>query len=150
MKFNKKTKRGLSTIVTSAILLSSVAVMGVLIVNWANTNLTKHQNNLDSTISSTTNKINEKLIVEHIWFGAGQSMNITMSNVGTVGLNVTKIQITNTTSNQIYTFTHTNGGIKPGAALSFNEPFGWKPKISHEILIFTDRGSQFKTWVNSP
>ncbi|MBI5860175.1 MAG: hypothetical protein HZB73_05790 [Nitrosarchaeum sp.] len=146
----KKTRRGLSSIVTGAILLSAVTVMGLLVVVWANTNLTTHQKSLDSTVSSNFNKINEKLFIEHIWFGSGPSMNITMNNIGTIGLNVTKIQITNMTSNKTYEFKHTNGGINPGKTLSLKENFGWKTKIPYEVVVFTNRDSQFKTQVNAP
>jgi hypothetical protein len=148
--YNKNTKRGLSSIVTGAILLSAVTVLGVGLVAWSNTNLSTHQKNLDSTISTNYNKFSEKLFIENVWFGSGPSMNITMNNIGTIGINVTKIQITNTTSNQIYSFTHTNGGIKPGATLSLKESFGWKTQIPYEITVFTERDSQFKTSVNGP
>ncbi len=151
MHLHKKTKRGLSSIVTGAILLSAVAVMGIMIVAWANMNLTKHQQDLDSTISDNYNKINEKIFIEHIWFGStGPSMNITMNNIGTIGLNVTEIQITNMTSNTTYPFIHTNGGIKPGTMLSINQTFGWIANTPYEVVIITARDTQFKTQVNSP
>jgi len=150
MYFDKKTRRGLSGIVTGAILLSAVTIMGITLVGWANTNLTTKQKSLDNTVSDNYNKISEKLFIEHIWFGSGPSMNITMNNIGTIGLNITKIQITNMTSNQIYLFTHTNGGIGPSKTLSLKENFGWKTKIPYEITVFTNRDSQFKTQVNAP
>lgn len=148
--FHKKTRRGLSSIVTGAILLSAVAVMGLLVVTWANTNLTAHQKNLDDTVTTNFNKVNEKMFIEHIWFGSGPSMNITMNNIGTIGINVTKIQITNMTSSKTYEFKHTNGGIKPGGVLSLKENFGWTTKIPYNIVVFTGRDSQFNTQVNAP
>lgn len=150
MYFNKKTRRGLSSIVTGAMLLSAVTIMGLMLVVWANTNLSQKQKALDTTISTNYNKISEKLFIENIWFGSGPSMNITMNNIGTIGLNVTKIQITNITSSQIYSFTHTNGGIKPGAMLSLKESFGWKAQTPYEIMVVTGRDSQFITQVNGP
>ena len=151
MHFHKKTKRGLSSIVTGAILLSAVAVMGIMIVAWANMNLTKHQQDLDSTFSDNYNKINEKILIEHVWFNSvGPTINMTMNNIGTVGLNVTSIQITNITSSQTYSFIHTNGGITPGGMLSINENFGWIADTPYDILITTGRDSQFKTQVVSP
>ena len=82
MHLDKKTKRGLSSIVTGAILLSAVAVMGVVIVIWANSNLVKHQQNLDSTVSDNFNKINEKLLIEHVWFNRnGPVINMTLNNI---------------------------------------------------------------------
>jgi len=148
---HKKTQRGLSTIVTSAILLAAVAIMGIMIVGWANANLTKHQIELESTFSSTYNKLNEKILIEHVWFGNfGPSINITMNNIGTVGLNVTEIKITNITSSQKYFYPYTDAGIVSGNTLSLNETFGWIADTPYEVLITTNRDSLFRTDVRSP
>lgn len=149
--FGKKTRRGLSTIVTSAILLSAVAVMGVIVVTWANTNLVKHQQDLDSTVSTNYNKINEKILIEHVWFNRnGPVVNMTLNNIGTIGLNVTSVIITNVTSSQTYSFTHTNGGISPSGTISLTEPFGWVTNTPYKMLISTERNNQFETQVVSP
>ena len=146
-----KTQRGLSTVVTGAILLAAVAIMGIMVVGWANANLTKHQIELESTLSATYNKLNEKILIEHVWFGiSGPSINITMNNIGTVGLNVTEIKITNITSSQKYFFPHTDAGIVSGNTLSLNETFGWIADTPYEVLITTNRDSLFKTEVLSP
>jgi len=146
-----KNRRGLSNIVTSAIMLSAVTVMGLLIVVWANTNLNTHQQSLDSTISSNFNKINEKMLIEHVWFNrVGPVINMTFNNVGTVGLNVTSVQITNVTSGQIYSFIHTDAGIAPDDTISLTENFGWIASTPYNVLITSGRNTQFETQVVSP
>jgi len=151
MHRHKKTKRGLSTIVTSAILLSAVAIMGVMVVGWANSNLITHQVKLEETFSDTYNKLNEKMLIEHVWFGnTGPSINITMNNIGTIGYNVTTIKITNITSSQWYSYPYTDSGIITGDTLSINQTFGWITNTPYEILITTGRDSQFRTEVLSP
>ncbi len=148
---HKKTKRGLSTIVTSAILLSAVAIMGIMVVGWANSNLITHQVKLEETFSDTYNKLNEKMLIEHVWFGnTGPSINITINNIGTIGLNVTTIKIKNITSSQEYSYPYTDSGIVSGDTLSINQTFGWITNIPYEILITTGRDSQFRTEVLSP
>ena len=148
---HKKTKRALSTIVTSAILLSAVAIMGIMVVGWANSNLITHQVKLEETFSDTYNKLNEKMLIEHVWFGnTGPSINITINNIGTIGLNVTTIKITNITSSQEYSYPYTDSGIVTGDTLSINQTFGWITNIPYEILITTGRDSQFRTEVLSP
>ena len=125
--------------------------MGVVIVIWANSNLVKHQQNLDSTVSDNFNKINEKLLIEHVWFDQnGPVINMTLNNIGTIGLNVTTIKITNVTSSQTYSFTHTNGGIAPGDSISLTDTFGWIANTPYEILISSARDTQFETQVVSP
>ncbi len=147
----KRTNRGLSTVVTGAILLSAVAIMGIMVVAWANTNLITHQIKLEQTFSDNYNKINEKLLIEHVWFGnTGPSINITMNNIGTVGLNVTTIKITNITSGQEYSYPYTDSGIFTGGTLSINQTFGWITNIPYEILITTGRDTQFRTESLSP
>lgn len=151
MQFHKKPRRGLSTVVTGAILLSAVAIMGIMIVAWANTNLTQHQIELEETLSNNYNRINEKILIEHVWFNSiGPAINVTMNNIGTVGLNVTEIKITNITSSQLYSFTQTDAGIIPGGSLSINQNFGWVTNTPYEVLIITGRDIQFKTEVLSP
>jgi len=152
MPNHKKIKRGLSTIVTSAILLTAVSMMGIMVVAWANTNLTKHQMDLESTLSDTYNKLNEKILIEHVWFGTTPSnnINITMNNIGTVGLNVTAIQITDIDTGQSYSYTHTDAGIVSGGTHSFNETLSWITDTPYEVLITTNRDSQFRTEVLSP
>jgi len=151
MHRHKKTKRGLSTIVTSAILLSAVAIMGIMVVGWANSNLITHQVKLEETFSDSYNKLNEKMLIEHVWFGnTGPSINITMNNIGTIGYNVTTIKITNITSSQWYSYPYTDSGIVTGDTLSINQTFGWITNTPYEILITTGRDSQFRTEVLSP
>ena len=151
MSRHKKIHRGLSTVVTGAILLSAVAIMGVMIVGWANTNLMTHQMKLDETFSDHYNKVNEKMLIEHVWFGnTGPSINVTMNNIGTIGLNVTTIKITNITSSQEYSYSYTDSGIVTGDTLSINQTFGWITNIPYEVLITTGRDTQFRTESLSP
>ena len=152
MPHHKKTKRGLSTIVTSAILLSAVAIMGIMVVGWANTNLITHQIKLEETFSDSHNKINEKILFEHVWFGTTPSnnINITMNNIGTIGLNVTEIKITDTGSGQVYYFTYRDAGIITGNTFSVNETLSWVANTSYDIFITTNRDNQYKTEATSP
>ena len=50
--FKARKRRALSSIVTGAILLSAVSVMGIAIVSWANSNLVAHQIELDETFAA--------------------------------------------------------------------------------------------------
>lgn len=162
-KFNqllkhRKIKRGLSTIVTSAILLSAVSVLGIGIISWANSNLQTHQAQLDQTFADNHNKINEKILIEHVWFGnTGPSINVTMSNVGTLGLNVTQLRIQDIDSGQYYTYptintSYTDGGIVSGGDLSLNETLNWIPGSPnpYHVEIITNRGNIFSIEVLSP
>lgn len=149
--FKAKKRRALSAVVTGAILLSAVSVMGITIVAWANSNLQTHQTELDQIFADNHNRINERITVEHIWFGnTGPSINITMSNTGTLGLNVTEIKVQNTDSGQLFTFLKTDAGIIKGGSMSFNETVTWVSDNPYEISITTDRGNIFKAETLAP
>ncbi len=148
-----QSKRGLSNVVTSAILLSAVAVMGAMVVSWSNSNLSSHQQTLESSFSEHLNRLNEDLIFENIWFGntPSNNVNITMNNVGTLGLNITEIKLKNpSTGSTISTFPYSNAGIVSKGDFSVNETFAWVTVTSYDVVVTTDRGSIFKTQVTAP
>jgi len=89
------TRRALATVVSTGILLSAVAVMGSMMVAWSNSIFANEQEEINTIYSEGVNKLNEFLVIEHIWFGTNPNkfINLTASNVGNVGLNVTKITL---------------------------------------------------------
>ena len=140
--FSVKKRRGLSTVVTSAILLSAVAIMGVMLIGWANTNLAQKQIALSDSLDDKMNKLNEDLLVEKIWFGTSPNIvNVTISNVGSIGFNITSINIKNSTSTLLNTIP--DGGIAPGDEYAFERPFGWTSGETTDFTIFTERGNIF-------
>jgi len=154
--FRITTKRGLGTVVTAVILLTAVATMGIFVVDWSRTNLIAHQEALDSTFSTNLNKLNERVIFEYIWFDANTSppnniVNITMNNVGTIGLNVTTVELVNSTSGTILaTNSLTNGGMTPSSTLSLNVTYTWTTNTAYDVIATTGRDSLFKTQAVSP
>jgi archaellum component FlaF (FlaF/FlaG flagellin family) len=149
---NKFSRRGIATVVTSAIMLTAVAIMGSGLVSWANSNLFGHERNLESSYSTNVNKINEYLTVENVWFstsGGNNFVNITMNNPSTIGLNVTQIQLN---ANGIITNkAFTNQPILPKNSLSVNFTYAtYASKVPINIYITTARGSIFTTQALSP
>ncbi len=154
--FRITTKRGLGTVVTAVILLTAVATMGIFVVDWSRTNLAAHQEQLESTFASNLNKLNERVIFEYIWFDPNTTppnniVNITMNNVGTIGLNVTKVELVNYTSRTVLaTNSLTNGGMTPSSTLSLNVTYTWTTNTAYDIIATTNRDSLFKTQAVSP
>ena len=138
-------RRGLASVVTGAILLSAVALLGTGLVSWTNSSLSTHQQDLQSSYSTVTNKINEFLIIENVWFGQTphKFVNITITNVGNVGLNVTKIELTNSTHSVEYQFG--DGAILPKKSYSPPISYEWGNNELVDITITTSRGSIYKT-----
>ena len=138
-----KRARGLSTIVTSVMMLSGVAVLGTGVVAWSNSNLSTEQQVLNTQLSTSVNKIKESLVIENIWFNPTLlRVNITMNNVGTIGLNVTEIQLGNSTTT--HKITQYNEPVLPGQTLSKEIQYDWQNNATVQVLIKTARDNFFK------
>jgi len=148
-------RRALATVVTSAIVLSAVSIMGVAMLKWSNTSLSAQKRAIEETFSTQTNKINEDIIFDNIWFSSGcpssPCVNVTMSNVGTIGLNVTSIKLINgTTLAELQIFSYSNAGIVPGGTFSTNASYSWVSGGDYDLTVLTNRGNQFTTGVIAP
>jgi len=116
--------------------------MGVMLVAWANTNLASNQMELEASFNTQMNKLNEDLLVENIWFGTTPNIvNVTLNNVGSIGFNVTKIVIKNSTS--VLNVIITDGGISPSGDYSIQESYTWNSGETVDFTVFTNRGNQF-------
>ena len=156
MKFLADKRTGISTVIASAILLGGVAVIGSGIVLWANSKLSSSEIALSSLSSTNTNKFNEFLAIENVWFckttcSSGATpprVNVTMTNIGTVGLNVTQIQLTNSTT---ITVTKT---LKPTVPILPTQSYMWSNGYTSKnpvtVTITTARGTIFTTQVTPP
>lgn len=109
MVFSFKRRRGLSNVVTSAILLTSVAVIGSAMIGWSNSNLKVFETSLSNTTAANTNQLNENLNIENVVFckncGTSASdnvINVTLTNMGTLPINATQIQINTTAIGSFY------------------------------------------------
>jgi len=149
-KRGKNSRAGLSTVVTSAIMLSFVGIIGSMVVVWGNSNFIGSERTLSSLFSTNVNKINENLVIEKIWFGTNPQkfVNLTLNNQGSVGLNVTQIQLSNSTKTIQYQIT--NQGIKSKNSGSIQISYWYNSNILTNVKITTSRGSIFTTQVVTP
>ncbi len=152
-------KRGLATVVTSAIILSAVSIMGVMMLSWSNSTLLTKQMEIEEVFSTQINKINEDILIENIWFAtpslpsmAKNHLNVTLSNIGILGLNVTTIRVTNVTAGNTtyFDYDYTDMGIIKSATISKNVTYPWQSGDELNVLVFTNRGNQFITQVVVP
>lgn len=132
--------------------------MGVMLLGWSQTSINEQKQEMNEVYDTRMNKINEDLIYENIWFAlpAGlmstNHLNVTVANVGILGLNVTTIQVTNSTgtNNTSFSYSYTDGGIVTGSSLSFNATYPWQSADNLDVRIFTDRGNQFVSQAVAP
>jgi len=151
-------RRGLATIVTSGILLSAVSIMGVMMLGWSQTSINEQKQEMNDVFDTQMNKIREDLIFENIWFATpagnmiNNHLNVTIANIGILGLNVTSIQVTNTTANNntSFTYTYTDAGVVTSESLSLNATYSWLSGDELDVILFTNRGNQFVSQVVAP
>ncbi len=152
-------RRGLATVVTSAIILSAVSIMGVMMLAWSNSSMMEQRIEIEEVFSTQMNKINENLFFENVWFASpslpsmpDNHLNVTLTNIGILGLNVTEIHVTNVTgtNNTSFVYYHTDAGIPKSSSFSVNTTFAWQSGDELDILVWTGRGNQFITQVVAP
>ena len=139
-------RRGLATIVSTAIMLSAVGVMGTTAVSWSNSNLVTHQETLEQSYSEKTNKISEFITIENVWAGTSPNkfLNITLTNAGNIGVTVREIKIVGTTQ-QVTPVT--DGGLVPGGSYSAIINYEWDNNDAIDIFVTTTRDSIFRTQI---
>ena len=146
-------KRGLSTVVTSAILLAAVAIMGAMIVSWSDMKFSNQQMAMSATFSDSINKINEDLLIDHVWFvnSVPKVANVTLTNTGSLALNVTEIKfIDPTDGSTIVTQSITDGRMLVHKSYSTNVTYSWISKVPIDVIATTERGNIIQTQVAPP
>ena len=144
--------------VTSAIILSAVSIMGVMMLAWSQSSMLEQKIQIEEVYNTQLNKINEDLLFENIWFAlpAGvmndNHLIFTISNIGILGFNVTTISVTNTTlgNTTYFDYAYTDLGIKKSESISQNVTYPWQSGDELDILVFTGRDNQFVTQVVAP
>lgn len=157
MKFVRH-RRGLSNVITSVMLLTGVTIMGTSLVAWSQGNLQAFQVSLANTASSVTNKINENLAIENVYFCSAnfcggflsqKGVNVTLTNIGTLAVNVTQIQINST--NYIKSSCCKSVIIFPTQSYTMTiTTVNWLSKDIDTITVTTARGSIFTTQAAPP
>jgi len=143
-------RRALATVVSTGILLSAVAIMGSMLTAWSNSIFAAEQNEINAAYSEGVNKLNEFLVIENVWFGNNPSkfINVTLSNVGNIGLNVTKITLDNSVDK---TDLHiTDGGMARNDDFSTEITYNWTTTDPIQIIITTEKGVLYQTYVMGP
>ena len=154
-------RRGLTTVVTAALMLTTVAVLGSALVAWSNGNLKVFETALSTTASNDTNKVTENLSIENIVFCSNcvsskgnNVVNVTLTNTGTVGITVNQIQVNNTIIKNYAKGTILPENILPQNSYTVSAQLSsgtvWKSKSPDTITVTTARGSTYTTQAAPP
>ncbi len=143
-------RRALATIVTSAIMMSAVTMMGSAGVVWSQSSLNEKQADMANTAVDYMNKLNESLVFEYVYCTSDpcEQINVILTNVGHVGLEVSKVTISTSGFSKIHPVL--NGQIMPdhSIAIPINDP-GFSSYNILDVKVETQRGNIIQTQTNT-
>lgn len=145
-------RRGLATIVTSAIMMSAVCILGSGGVVWSQSSLNSQQAEMANTVETYTNKLNESFTLEYVYCNDDpcQTIVVVLTNVGTVGIDITEISVSDkiTGFNKIHSVS--NGGIMPDGSIviSVNDPSFSSYNVL-DVTTQTSRGNILQTQIST-
>jgi len=142
------THRALSEIPSAAMLMFAVAVLGVYLLFWSNQTMSLGAMELTDTFDNSINRISEEILIEQVWFGTGSTskfVNVTMSNIGTIGITITEIEFVNSTDTQTITLNRNLFPSGTNSTISIEENYGWNSGTAVDVTIITARDNHFKT-----
>ena len=140
------TRRGISEIPSISMLMFAAAVMGIFLLVWSNQSLGFASLELTDTFNNNINRLSEEILIEQVWFGTGSTkfVNATLSNISSIGITVTKIELVNSTDTHTITLSQ---DLFPDDVYSLEENYVWTSGEAVDVTIFTARENQFKTQV---
>ncbi|MGI0058492.1 MAG: fibro-slime domain-containing protein, partial [Nitrosotalea sp.] len=147
-RYFNRSKKGISTVISGAILLVGISLIGIIGVSWANDNLSRNEKILDNTYSTNINKIKESITPQNEWYKTAQKqLNITFLNTGIDGLNVTEVEIKGT--NNTLDLRVPSTAVPPGKTFSKLINYNWTGNPL-DISLITNRGSIFTNHLGTP
>ena len=145
-------RRGLTTVITSAIMMSAVVILGSAGVVWSQTSLNSQQVEMANSVDDYINKLNESLVYEYVYCSDDPcgTIIVVLTNVGEIGLDVTKISISDKISgfNKIHPVS--NDIIMPDNSIvvSINDP-SFSSYSVLDVMVETSRGNIIQTQIST-
>jgi archaellum component FlaF (FlaF/FlaG flagellin family) len=126
-------------------MVAAVVAVGLSVVAWTASTFSAQQQQASGFFSNESQKIQESFVIEDVWFysSPAKGVNVTIRNVGTVGMAVTAID---------FNGTHKLGAaqnILIGEAKTITITWAWQDGYYY-IVVASARGQQirefYSTW----
>ncbi|MFB5640040.1 MAG: hypothetical protein ACE5RA_07405 [Nitrosopumilus sp.] len=113
-------RRALATVITSAIMMTAVTILGGAGVVWSQTSMNTQQMEMSETVDAYLNKINESMMFEYVYCNTDpcDSVIVVITNVGDLGVDVSKITISDKQSGFQKVQSLSKGQIMPDGSIS--------------------------------
>ena len=151
-KYKLASRRGITTVITSAIMMSAVAILGSSGVVWSQTSLNSQQVEMANSVDDYINKLNESMVYEYVYCSDDPcgTIIVVLTNVGDIGLDVTKISISDKTSGFTKIHPVSSGTIMPdnSIAVSINDPTFSSYSVL-DVMVETTRGNIIQTQIST-
>lgn len=141
-------RRGIATIITSAIMMSAVCVLGSASMVWSQSSFVQQQSDMTDTAVNYVNKLNESLVFEYVYCASDpcNQINVVVTNVGQVGVDISEVVFSEKTSgfNKIHKVS--NGQIMPDHSISILvTDDGFTSQTVLDVMVKTNRGNIIQT-----
>lgn len=145
-------QRGLATIITSAIMMSAVTLMGSAGIVWSHSSLSSQQVEMTNTVSDYLSKLNESLVFEYVYCTSEpcNQINLVMTNVGHVGVDITEITFSDKTTGFSKIYKILDGKIMPENSIKIilnNSDFASYDIL--DVIVKTNRDNIVMTQFNT-
>ena len=145
-------RRGLATVVTSAIMMSSVVILGSAGVVWSQTSLNSQQVEMANSVDGYINKLSESMVYEYVYCSDEPcgTIIVVLTNVGEIGLDVTKISISDKISGFAKIHPVSSGSIMPDNSIvvSITDP-SFSSYSVFDVMVETARGNIIQTQIST-
>jgi len=145
-------RRALATVITSAIMMSAVTILGSAGVVWSQTSLNSQQVEMTNSVDNYLNKVNESMVFEQVYCTSTpcETVIVVLTNIGEIGIDVSQISISDQTSGFSKIHPVSSGIIMPdnSIAVSINEPSFSSYSIL-DVMIETSRGNIIQTQIST-
>ena len=134
-------RRGISTVVTSVMLVSAVSLMGAFMVSWSSSTFASKQLNISKSVDDRVNQIKESYVLEDVWFYSNSTASyakVTVRNTGDISISISNIYLNNT---QVWTGHQT---VAKTDIQSITFQSSWGAGKTQAVWIKTERGGEVK------
>lgn len=141
MRCVSKTKKGISTLVATILMINTAIVMGAVMIAWAMGLIGAYQGGTQVQYTLIGERAQEAVVIEHVWFMTGPSKSIIVfvRNVGAREAELVSLYVggSSYTPNGTWPYTLTTSN-KVALQIAYNWAYG----TSYLIVAATKRGNQ--------
>jgi len=144
----KRQRRAIATVITSAIMMSAVCILGSAGAVWSQSSFAVQQKDMTDTAENYVNKLSESLVFEYVYCASNpcDQINVIVTNIGEIGVDVTEVVFSEKTTgfNKIHVVS--NGQIMPDHSISIPvSDAGFASTNILDVMIKTNRGNIIQT-----